>query len=197
MRPMIRALGLTARSIVLFLVIAVIVLIAIAAFSSGFGPARNEALGIVIAATAIGAVHGLWTAWRAARTPEPKSIDQQTTGTGDAIVDREYATASNTGLPLGGLGGAVLGMVLALVLTITVSKTASLFRGPVIGVWELGTPRYARDQTMVDLGRAAAIFIIGCGAGMLLIRLSRETRGLGLGLIIGSVVLGLFALLAK
>jgi len=200
MHPTIRALGLTALSIALYLVIAGMVLVAIAAFSSGFGPGRDVAIGIMIAAATIGAVHGLWMSWRAARKPESASIKELPTSTGDAIVDREHATATNTGSAVSGLwwlGGTVLGMVLALMLTIAVSRIASLFRGPIIGVWELGTPRYARDQTMVDLGRAVAIFIIGGVTGFLLIRVSRETRGLGLGLIIGSAGFGLFALLAK
>ena len=186
--PLLTTFGLVIRSVVLLLIISAMVMFAIAAFSSGYAPSRDMAIGIVIAGAAIGVGHGLWTAKRGATRafkPEPE------------VESRRGSVEADTSTPLGGIVGAVVGMALSLVMTLTISKIAALFRGPVIGVWELGTPRYARDQTMVDLGRAAAIFIIGCAAGLLLVRFSRETRGLGVGLIIGSAALGLFALLAK
>ena len=188
--PLLTTVGLVIRSVVLFLIISAMAMFAIAAFSSGYAPTREMAIGIVIAGAAIGVGHGLWTANRATRAVRPIPESQQTA---DSAREGEVDTST----PLGGIVGAVVGMALALVMTLTISKIAALFRGPVIGVWELGTPRYARNQTMVDLGRAAAIFIIGCAVGLLLVRFSPETRGLGVGLIIGSAALGLFALLAK
>ena len=71
---------------------------------------------------------------------------------------------------------------------------ASFFRGPIVGVWELGTPRYAHDQTPVNVATGLGILATGWLLGILLV-LRRPSRGFALGLLVATTVLGImFAL---
>jgi hypothetical protein len=92
------------------------------------------------------------------------------------------------------MGNALLGFVgglfVAVGITIAAGWIASFFRGPIVGVWELGTPRYAKPQEVIDLTTGLGIAITGWIGGMLLLRW-RSWRGLSIGLLLGATFLGI------
>jgi hypothetical protein len=71
------------------------------------------------------------------------------------------------------------------------ASIASLFRGPIAGVWELGTPRYAHDQTFIEVAASLAVMVSGWLIGQSLFR-RRMGRWFAVGLIVSSTVFGYF-----
>jgi len=108
-------------------------------------------------------------------------------GTGRAMPAQAQTFAS-------GLFWFVIGVICALGLTTVAGWMGARFRGPIIGVWELGTPRYAQDQTPINVATGLGMLSAGWVLGLLLHR-RRSVRGLAVGLVVGSTLLGmLFAL---
>ena len=89
-----------------------------------------------------------------------------------------------------GLLWFTLGIIAGFCITWAAGSIASFFRGPIVGVWELGTPRYARDQTPVNVAAGLAILAMGWFPGIWLAR-RRPSRGFALGLILATTVLGI------
>lgn len=92
------------------------------------------------------------------------------------------------------LGGFALGIVTSLALAVAVMVVVSQFRGPIVGVWELGTPRYARDQRPLDRGAAGALIALGalCALAARRFRIPAfAPRAFAWGTMVGAVLIGL------
>jgi hypothetical protein len=181
----------TAWSLSLSLIIAWLCVLAIGIFTFGYGLSG----GVVITVLGLGLVGGLLYSVSAfgriqsrASTPgaanNPPSEEAVSAGDEDA---RSRGAVS-------GLLGFAVGTILAFLLTLVAAGAASPFRGPVLGVSELGTTRYARDQTPVNVVTGLCILVAGWAAGLLM-RRHPALRGMAAGLIAGATVLGVvFAL---
>ena len=82
-----------------------------------------------------------------------------------------------------------LGIIAGFCITFAVWSIAAFFRGPGVGVSELLTPRYARNQTPVNVAAGLGILASGWLLGIFLAR-RRSSRGFALGLVVATTVLG-------
>lgn len=159
----------------LSLTLAWICMFMVAAFTMGYGLTDGVVITLLMLGLAAGLVYGVAAVRRKASPQAKESVKSE---------------AADNRAPAAALMWFTVGTVAAVCLTVAASWIAALFRGPVIGVWELGTPRYASDQTIINVITGVAILATGWIIG-LLIRRRRVARGLPLGLIVGSTLLGI------
>ncbi|MBL9141152.1 MAG: hypothetical protein JNK53_04740 [Phycisphaerae bacterium] len=156
----------------LSLSLAWIAIIAIAAVSSGYGATDAVLIPIVVVASAGGILAGTM----AGRPESTASVPAQKS----SIVSK--------------LGWFALGVALSLAIVFVAELVASHFRGAIVGVTELGTTRYATNQTPINVGAGIGIIVAGWTLWFALRRSGVSPR-LQLGLAIGATVLGIvFAL---
>lgn len=192
-----------AWSVALYLIVAFAALLVVGMLSMGYALNDNMVvIGILGGGALVGILHGGMSALLAAKsksstdTAESRGAAPSAATTAGAFTQQTNSIGgANRVLP--GAVGVVLGLLIAIVLAVVVLRVGSFFRGPVIGVWELGTPRYARDQRPVQFGMGLATMVIGGGFGAVLLRWPGVARGMGLGLLVGSIGMGLLLALAK
>jgi hypothetical protein len=163
-----------AWSVSLALTLAGICILAVAVFTFGYG--MTDAVVTTIWALGLvggGAYGAFAVARRRAGTPPSNP--------GETRAVRPRAAA--------GLFWLTVGVVIAVGLTVAAAWIASFFRGPVIGVSELGTPRFARDQGPIDVSAGLGILAAGWLLGGWLLWV-RKPWPLAVGLMIGSTILG-------
>jgi len=179
-----------AWSLSLSLVIAWLCIIALAAFSMGYAATDPVVIDVLLCGTMAGLIYGLGTHWR--RRSRLKAARLGT----DLPPNRTAAANPNDEAcrPVRQIGTGLLSFTLGIVagfcITWAAMFIAASFRGPVLGVWELGTPRYAHDQTLVNLAGGLGILTTGWILGILLLS-RRQSRGFALGLLVATTALGI------
>ncbi len=162
--------------------------VVIAMVSAGFAPVDSVVLTIMVVAAAGGIVTGALVGQASRRGAALGMAGTAgTAGAPGAALDADGSTfVSKVGL-------FMLGMALALALAFVVSMSMSAFRGPAAGVTELGTTRYARNQTPIDI--AISVTIVAAGWAMWFgLRRSGASRLLTIGLAIGATAVGIVLL---
>ncbi|MCE9620611.1 MAG: hypothetical protein K8R92_11990 [Planctomycetes bacterium] len=157
------------------------------AVTAGFGAGTEVILGTLAGAGVAGVVHGVFM-WR---KRSRLAASGAASGAGNEGTN---ASAASIGL---GLMWFVLGMIAGIGLAIVALQIAANFRGPVIGVWELGTPRYANDQKPVDVWTGVALTAAGWTIGSILKSRWRSMRAFAWGLIVAATALGILSALRK
>jgi hypothetical protein len=175
-----------AWSLSLSLSIALLVALALEGFSSGFMP--DSVISAVLACgVAGGLVYGTiacdlaglrwlrWFRWKKSLQASDKAAA--------AGPSRLHSMATP-------LFRFTLGLATAFLISTAAAWIANLFRGPIIGSWELGTPRYADDQWLINLTTGLVIAATGWIGGGWLLR-KRLLRAFAVGLLVGATALGL------
>ena len=183
-----------AWSISLSLVIAWLCIFALAAFSMGYAATDPIVVGVLSFGALAGLMYGFGAHWRrhsrikATRLGTDPPPNRTTAADPNGEASRQVRQIGT------GLLWFTLGIIAGFCITWAAGSIASLFRGPIVGVWELGTPRYAHDQTPVNVAAGFGILATGWLLGILLV-LRRQSRGFALGLLVATTVLGImFAL---
>jgi hypothetical protein len=173
-------------AIILCEALAAIAMLVVGALSSGYALSDELALGLFGGGALVGVIIGLWP-----RRAVPRPIAEAAESAAPAPVQGSCPIMLFV-FVVGAGASAVLGFVVLMV--------ASFARGPVIGTWELGTPRYQNDQRPIDLAAGAAVAVAGLLLGVVLRRQRARRPALGgfaTGLIVGSVLLGAAIALRK
>lgn len=131
----------------------------------------------------VGLVLGAWSL--RIRTESPIGVPEVS-----EIARVDYRPAAPMRQPLTTVGWFTLGLFGAMCLTFFVAWGATFLRGPIQGHNEWGTPVYAKDQFVVNLGGGFAVFAIGWGTALVLRRLNAP-RGLTWGIVTGTTLLAL------
>jgi hypothetical protein len=162
----------------------------LAVFTMGFGVTPVSVTAIVTVAVLAGVTYGLWSS-----RPKKKSPVQPVASPVQPVASPAQPVADPLE-PVVGLAWGTLGLILSVGIMMIALRIASFYRGPIIGVWELGTPRYALDQQQIDTTAGLAIAATGwaLGVGMFLVR---RLHGLAIGLILGTTLLGIFVAIRK
>lgn len=193
-------------SISVALVIACICIFIVAFMSMGYAATEGLILGLFSVAVAVGLAFDVW----AARTPMhsaphhasiaslPVTPAAFTGSTQAAPARRPRARGTSRPTPNTAAGRNAagrlwfgFGLVAGFALVWVASSIASLFRGPIAGVWELGTPRYAHDQTFINVAASLAVMASGWLIGQALFR-RRMGHWFAVGLMVSSTVFGYF-----
>ncbi len=190
-------LGTVALAITLWVALALIISVCMAAMSSGYAPSWGVFVTMCLAAVVAGTVHGiLWHARVVGRAQRAAPIPPTTTGAPPTFPGTALQSRDSVGVllwPVFALAGVVGSVMLAYI----AMKIGANFRGPVIGVWELGTPRYARDQGPVDMAIGGSVAMVGVIAGLLVLTKLNGPRGLAWGFMLGCVTIGCFIAFRK
>lgn len=179
-----------AWSLSLVLTIALICLFVLGIFSMGYALTDE----VVLTTLGLGLFGGLAFGVISCRSLRFHSVSTAIVGETAMPSPTETASGRSSRLRLLGMGNGLLafigGLLVALGITFAVAWIASFFRGPIVGVWELGTPRYAKPQEVIDLIAGLGIAVTGWIGGVLLLR-RHVLRGLAIGLILGATLLGI------
>jgi hypothetical protein len=188
-----------AWSVSLSLVIAWLCIVAIVAFTCGYGATDSVIATILAFGTVAGLIYGIATSWHCrSRSTTTAALTgrviQESSQTGTTTI----TTARRVQAPRigSGLFWFTIGIVSACCLTMAGGWLASFFRGPIVGHTVLGTPRFARDQTPVNMTAGLGILATGWIFGLLMLRF-RIPRALLVGLIVGTTILGIVFTLWK
>jgi hypothetical protein len=186
-----------ACAVSLSLVIAWLCIFAITAFTFSYGATDGVIVTVLAAGGLTGLVYGIATFCRhrsggaAAPAPtEPVIQDSSETDTTPRAPARPVRVLKAGA----GLFWFTIGAFSSCCLTVAAGWLASFFRGPIVGHTVLGTARFARDQTPINIVTGLGILVTGWILGLLMPRL-RIPRALSVGLIVGTTLLGVtFAL---
>jgi hypothetical protein len=179
-----------AWSLSLALIIAWVTIGVLAVFSMGYAATDPVVTGVLSAGLVAGSAYGL-VAYKIASVRIRSIAPVQHTPPNDSATERPNQAPAGQSRQVGaGLFWFTLGVVVALCITGTAGYVASHFRGPVVGVWELGTPRFAYDQRPIDLATGFGILASGWLLGGVLLR-KRSARGFAIGVLVASTLLGL------
>jgi len=194
------SLGRIVVAVALVEVIVAIGILVIGALSSGYALSPGLVSGLLLAGLVVGIAIGVMASARG-------------DGTATSAVARPGASHALPGshalagprspgaaVPAAGLavlsrlGAVAAGTATALVLAILVNMAAGPWRGPIVGVWELGTPRYAKPQKPIDLAVGVVVLTIALAIAMVIVRVVRHrgiARWFGGGLLVSGALLAL------
>lgn len=172
-----------AYSISLSLIIALICLIMLGVFSSGFALTYPVICGVLSGGILVGFRYAL-VSWnrRGTKAPTPQ---------GNAEPETDSAISPRCGGWGNGLFGFTLGVIASILITFFVFYLTQGFYGPTLGVTELGTPRYQNDPTPIYIATGLAIMGVGWTLGITSFWL--RFRAFAAGLIVSTTILGLLA----
>jgi hypothetical protein len=161
-----------AWSLSLALIIAWLTIGVLAVFSMGYAATDTVVMGVLSAGSIGGAVYGV-VAYRLA-----------------CVRSKSSAPADQPRQVGAGIFRFTLGVVAVLCITWVASNIASHFRGPVVGVWELGTSRFAYDQRPINLATGFGITASGWLLGGAALLRKRPVRGFAIGVLVAGTLLG-------
>lgn len=178
----------TAWALSLTLLITFLGLFVIVILSSGYGPPNSVSILLIGTAFCLGIAYG-WMSYSRQGNPEKELPTEESD---------DVSSPPSKSFP--GFGRSLLwfavGIVSTFLITILSLFIASFFRGPVGGFTVLGTVRYVRDQTPINMATGLGILITGHALAFLSIR-KFKLKSLGWGLIIGAILAGLAVAFAK
>ena len=165
-------------------------LFVIVLLSAGFGPPAFVAYWALGVGVVVGLTLGL-RSYRVSlrRRDSLSALVEQAPGAVDGTAETKVARKD-------GLLMFTLGMFVAAGMLLLAMSIASFFRGPVAGITELGTPRYARDQTPLQIATGVGIVALGWP---LSVHFARRWgwRAFAWGLAVGSTLAGIVTACAK
>ncbi len=160
-------------------------------FSMGNGPEESVALAMLCAGLFGGFAYGIWALYKMEKENTKQSLAVKSSIQLPSEISARTPIQPTSFGVANGLFWFCVGLVGAYLIGYVVFMIAELFRGPVIGMDGLKL-KYARDQTPIDMCAVAGVIIVG-GIMSWLASRTRISRGLSVGLFIGTLALGLMA----